>query len=183
LYQEQMMQKRRGHALWFPQVSMTLPAELRSKGFSIGDVGNFTPDGGFDFLFNILLPANHPINGSEADVPEGFVPLDAFNQRHVREYWEFEAGTYLASSSVESAQVDMEYSTASEGAVLTMPHGSQRVDLSNTTTFQKYMSQNAESWYRFANGAYCGRNLSNGELHLVYGGDKTTSWGIATFSN
>ncbi|KAF9526471.1 hypothetical protein CPB83DRAFT_724515, partial [Crepidotus variabilis] len=173
-----------GHPLWFPQVSTNLPAELRSKGFSIGDVGNFSPDGGFDFLFNILLPANHPINGSEADVPEGFVPFNSFNHRHVREYWEFEPGTYLASSSVESAQVDMEYvtlgvtfqSTASEGAVLTMPHGAQRVDLINTTTFQEYMSQNAESWYRFVNGPYCRRNLSNGELHLVYGGDKSTSW-------
>ncbi|KAF9526478.1 hypothetical protein CPB83DRAFT_817090 [Crepidotus variabilis] len=187
LYQEQMMHKRRGHPLWFPQVSLNLAAEHRAKGFSIGDVGNFTPDGAFDFLFNILLPADHPINGSEADVPEGFVPLGSFDQRQVREYREFEPGTYLASSSVETSHVDVNgltfASTASEGAVLTMPDGAHKVDISNTTAFQSYMAENADSWYKFVNGPSRGRNLDNGELRLVYGYDKSTSWGIATFSN
>lgn len=41
---------------------MSLPIEYREVGIDIGDVGIITPDGGFDFLFNIWLPSSHPVN-------------------------------------------------------------------------------------------------------------------------
>ncbi|KAJ7843698.1 caspase domain-containing protein, partial [Mycena leptocephala] len=43
---------------------------------AIGDVGKVTPDGNFDFFFNIYLPADHPI---DANVPEGFAPLSPYD--------------------------------------------------------------------------------------------------------
>lgn len=44
------------------------------------------------------------------------------------------------------------------------------------------MSENIESWYRYANGPR-GRELANGDLRLVIGCDKTTAWGMAAFAN
>jgi len=48
--------------------------------------------------------------------------------------------------------------------------------------FRKYMGLHTESWYRFVNGP-CGRMAKNGDLCLVIGCDKSSSWGITTFSN
>ena len=72
--------------------------------------------------------------------------------------------------------------SGSDGAVLTMPQGAYHEDLKNISRFRDYASTHAESWYRYANGP-CGREIGNGELHMVTGCDKTTAWGIATYSH
>ena len=61
-----------------------------------------------------------------------------------------------------------------------MPQGAYHEDLKNIKRFREYIFIHAESWYQYANGP-CGREIGNGELHLVTGCDKTTSWGIATY--
>ena len=71
-------------------------------------------------------------------------------------------------------------SSASEGAILIMPRGARSEDLRNVAGFREYAAANAANWYRFVNGP-CGREAKNGDIHLVVGCDKTTSWGIATF--
>ena len=53
---------------------MALSRSYQREGVSIGDVGIFTKNGGFDFLFNVCLPARHASNPDE--LPEGFVPLE-----------------------------------------------------------------------------------------------------------
>ena len=63
-----------------------------------------------------------------------------------------------------------------------MPQGAYHEDLKNISRFRDYALTHAESWYQYANGP-CGREVGNGELHMVTGCDKTTSWGIATFSH
>ena len=63
-----------------------------------------------------------------------------------------------------------------------MPQGAHHEDLKNIRRFREYALIHAESWYQYANGP-CGREIGNGELHLVTGCDKTTSWGIATYSH
>ena len=63
-----------------------------------------------------------------------------------------------------------------------MPQGAHDEDLRNISRFRDYASLHAESWYQYANG-HCGREISNAELHLVTGCDKTTSWGIAAYSH
>jgi hypothetical protein len=73
-------------------------------------------------------------------------------------------------------------SSASEGAILTMPRGARSEDLRNKATFREYAAANIANWYRYANGPR-GIEAKNGELRLVVGFDKTTSWGIATFAN
>jgi hypothetical protein len=63
-----------------------------------------------------------------------------------------------------------------------MPQGAYHEDLKNIRRIREYALIHAESWYQYANGP-CGREIGNGELHLVTGCDKTISWGIATYSN
>ena len=63
-----------------------------------------------------------------------------------------------------------------------MPQGAHHEELNNIRRFREYALIHAESWYQYANGP-CGREIGNGELHLVTGCDKTTSWGIAAYSH
>ena len=63
-----------------------------------------------------------------------------------------------------------------------MPQGSDSMDLRNVKSFRRYLSQNAESWYRYINSDECGREANNGDLRLITGCDKTRAWGMATFS-
>ena len=69
-----MYHKKHGFPLWIPQPNMTLPRSYQRQGVSIGDVGIFTSDGGFDFLFNVCLRAGDSSNPDE--LPEGFFPFE-----------------------------------------------------------------------------------------------------------
>ncbi|CAA7267261.1 unnamed protein product [Cyclocybe aegerita] len=187
LYEQHLMRKGRGYPLWIPQPNLRLPIPYRAKGASIGDVGIITAYGAFDFLFNICLPADHPINPEE--LPEGFEPLrPTLNPTDIRESLEFTAGSYLASSSVSKAQSGVDSlgytfeSSASEGAILAMPEGAYHEELGNVSKFREYIAVHAENWYKFVNGPR-GREAQNGDVRLVIGSDKTTGWGMATFSS
>ena len=63
-----------------------------------------------------------------------------------------------------------------------MPRGARSEDLGNFARFRKYAVANVADWYKFVNGPR-GREAKNGDVRLVVGFDKTTSWGIATFVN
>ena len=73
-------------------------------------------------------------------------------------------------------------SSASEGAILTMPRGARSEKLGDLARFREYQAANIAHWYRFVNGPR-GREAKNGDVRLVVGFDKTSSWGIATFAN
>ena len=63
-----------------------------------------------------------------------------------------------------------------------MPRGARYEYLGNIARFNKYATDNVADWYKFVNGRR-GREAKNGDVRLVVGFDKTTSWGIATFVN
>ena len=63
-----------------------------------------------------------------------------------------------------------------------MPRGARSEDLRNFARFREYAAANVADWYKFVNGPR-GREAKNGDVHLVVGFDKTTSWGMATFVN
>jgi hypothetical protein len=63
-----------------------------------------------------------------------------------------------------------------------MPRGARSEDLRKKATFREYAAANVSNWYYYVNGP-CGLEAKNGEVRLVVGFDKTTSWGIATFTN
>lgn len=97
VYENHLSLKGRGHPVWIPEPNLCLPDTYREKGICIGDVGIITPEGGFDFLFNICLPAENPINAG--DLPPSFAPISpSLNKRDIREFREFQCGQYLGSS-------------------------------------------------------------------------------------
>ncbi|KJA19104.1 hypothetical protein HYPSUDRAFT_44564 [Hypholoma sublateritium FD-334 SS-4] len=188
IYYRHLSVKGRGSPLWLPAVNRRLPIEYRRKGISIGDVGLITFSGSFDFLFNILLPAEHPIHGGR--VPERFIPLSPpLEPEDVEDQEEFAEDSYLASASVKRTQNDGRgdssgltfETTDSEGAILAIPKGSDSSNLLNLTRFSEYVDANIEDWYRYTNGKR-GRQAKNGDLRLVTGWDKAKAWGMATFS-
>lgn len=63
-----------------------------------------------------------------------------------------------------------------------MPEGAYLEELNNISKFRDYIDLHGEDWYKFVNGT-CGREVPNGSLRLVIGVLKTSSWGIAIFSN
>jgi hypothetical protein len=88
--------------LYVPGPQINLPENYRRKGVAIGDVGTITPDGDFDFFFNIYLPADDPIN---ENIPEDFVPLSHYKSVDVH-HRHFEPGDYVASRSIQEINGD-----------------------------------------------------------------------------
>jgi hypothetical protein len=77
----------------------------------------------------------------------------------------------------------VEISTSSkEAAVLLLPDGASRVNLRPLKEFRDYAIKHAQRWYEFVNGNLR-RMVENGDLYLVTGMDKTSSWSIAAAEN
>ena len=62
VYLRLMLKHRHGYPLYRPEPNRGLPIEYRKKGVRIGDVGRITPDGSFDFLFNIDSSQANSVN-------------------------------------------------------------------------------------------------------------------------
>jgi hypothetical protein len=97
-----------GYPLWVPKPNDSLCEAYRERGVEIGDVGVITADGGFDFLFSICLPADHPINLHRT--PPNFeqieldVPRDVFTDHD-----KHPSGSHIGSSSVEKTGVNGDF--------------------------------------------------------------------------
>ncbi|KAJ6514557.1 hypothetical protein DFH09DRAFT_258354 [Mycena vulgaris] len=190
-YCSQLLRRGRGFPLYVPGPQMNLPEAYRRRGVAIGDVGRITPQGIFDFFFNIYLPADHPINDNE--VPEDFHPLPAYGSRDIV-HLHYEPGNYVSTTSVYDLihEPVVKQFPGSEfcfecvcprGAVLALPHGGHLEKLQNVAMMRQYAAKNAESWYRYVNGPARGRELVNGSLYLVTGCEKSLSWGMASFQD
>ncbi|CAA7260421.1 unnamed protein product [Cyclocybe aegerita] len=185
IYARLLAPKGRGFALWIPEPHRNLPTECRRMGVRIGDVGIITPRGSFSLLFNVFNDVD-PTHTSL--LPEAFVPLEPFLQAtDVAKIIEFRPGSYLASSSIERAECGSEVgltfkTSASEAAVLVMPDGATSEDVENVARIRRYVAANLINWYRFVNGP-CGRDARNGDIRIIIGCDKSTSYGIAATTN
>ncbi|KJA19859.1 hypothetical protein HYPSUDRAFT_143195, partial [Hypholoma sublateritium FD-334 SS-4] len=187
IYERHLALKQRGFPLWIPEPNRRLPMTYRRRGIHIGDVGIITPSGGFSFLFNICRPPGDPINPST--LPEDFSPIyPPLEPTDIREFSEFKPGSFLASGTIEKINNDPPFpglsfqTSANEGTILTVPEGAVALDLENVPRFRAYAAANVENWYRYVNGPR-GREAKNGEVRLVIGCDKTTSWGMASVAN
>ncbi|KAJ7211414.1 hypothetical protein GGX14DRAFT_450181, partial [Mycena pura] len=190
VYRNQLLRQKRGFPLYVPKPQRNLPAEYQRRGLSIGDVGRVTPEGSFDFFFNIYLPADHPIHANY--VPEDFFPLLRYDSRDAS-LQDYEPGNYVSSHSVRSCDTESlvnefpggEFLFSCEGpngAVLALPHGSHLEKLEEIEHARRYAARNAESWYRYVNETR-GRGLTNGSLYLITGCEKSESGGMASFQN
>ncbi|KAF9485683.1 hypothetical protein BDN70DRAFT_537964 [Pholiota conissans] len=187
IYAKYLELKQRGTPLWIPGSNRVRPLPHRRKGVCIGDVGVITRAGAFSFMFNIFLPAGHPINPSE--LPDGFEPLEPPSISEIDQYTSFLPGNHLASSTItrvlntDPSFRGMSFKTMStEGAILIFPDGAIGTDFTNINRMSVYAKAHLASWYRYAKGVR-GRDVKNGELHLVTGCDKATSWGMAAVAN
>jgi hypothetical protein len=105
VYARILFSKRHGYPLWFPEPFANLPTEYIAEGVSIGDVGIITAEGAFDFLFNICLPSDHPVNSGR--VPPNFVPLELDLNRDIALLPDMHSpGCDVASSSVKIVNVE-----------------------------------------------------------------------------
>ncbi|KAF8958253.1 hypothetical protein BDZ97DRAFT_1842548 [Flammula alnicola] len=189
IYYRHLSAKGRGSPLWIPEPNHFLDISYRRRGIDIGDVGIITPRGAFDFLFNICLPQDDPINAG--GVPEGFSALNPplIPAHDIQGQQELGEDTHLSSESITKdindggpANVTLGITfiaSAREGAILTMPEGAYTVDLANTARFTQYLELNIVNWYKYATGIR-GRQVKNGDLRLVVGVDKSRAWGMAT---
>jgi hypothetical protein len=98
IYCNQLLRRKRGFPLYDPGPQESLPPEYRVSGVAFGDVGSITPEGSFDFFFNIFLPANHPINNN--NVPENFCPIQSNTSVEVYNK-HYGPGNYVSTSSVQ----------------------------------------------------------------------------------
>jgi hypothetical protein len=102
-YAQLLLTKKLGYPLWYPELSTNLPRAYLQKGISIGDVGMITPDGSFDFLFNICEEADDPVNGN--NVPPGFAQV-SMEQREKDTFPNMcGPGTVICSASVQKSNI------------------------------------------------------------------------------
>jgi len=103
IYYRRLAVKGRGSPMWVTEPSTTLPNAYRRRGIAVGDVGILTAFGAFDFMFNICLPADHPIN--QQGLPEGFSPISPqLQSSDIQGHMEFQPDSYLATASVEKSR-------------------------------------------------------------------------------
>ncbi|KAJ7108622.1 hypothetical protein C8R44DRAFT_636422, partial [Mycena epipterygia] len=179
-----------GFPLYVPGPRPNLPTAYRKMGVAIGDVGRVTPQGVFDFFFNIFLAADDPVNANH--IPEDFCQLPDYDPIDVTSL-EYDPGNYVSTPSVYELDEhisddfpghDFSFScVGSKGAVLALPHGAHSENLENLDTVRQYAAKHAESWYKYVNGPARGRRLANGSLCLVTGWEKAKSWGMASYQD
>jgi hypothetical protein len=63
-----------------------------------------------------------------------------------------------------------------------MPDGAISEDLEDLRGFREYAAANVRMWYKYIIGTR-GREVNNGDVRLVVGCDKATSWGVAALPN
>ncbi|KAJ7614102.1 hypothetical protein FB45DRAFT_758807 [Roridomyces roridus] len=180
-YCSQLLRCGRGFPLYLPGPGGNLPQEYQRHGVSIGDVGRVTPEGAFDFFFNIYLPVDDPVNA--IGTPENFCPLTPSYDSADMTPLEYSAEDYVSTrSSLVKLDTRPQPMYVNRAPVLTIPLGSRVEKLVNLENMLRYARENAESWYKYANGAR-GRRLTNGSLYLVTGWEKALAWGRASFQD
>lgn len=114
VYARSLLPEGHGYPMWVPKPADNLPQEYRDRGVDIGDVGIVTSDGGFDFLFSVCLPANHPINFERT--PEGFKEITINRSRDLFiDEDKHSPGSHVASESVHKQSVEGDFSSLDNG--------------------------------------------------------------------
>ncbi|KAJ7618627.1 hypothetical protein FB45DRAFT_169771 [Roridomyces roridus] len=200
LYSRLLLSKGHGYPLFGPQPFDDLPPDSRRLGTQIGDVGVVTADGSFDVIFNICRSADDPLN--RFGVPERFEQVrigpgdiasrpqyhrpgsDVSNTRISKRRLDVDTGVESNVFLPLGVGAVVEISTSSkEAAVLLLPDGASRTDLRCLKNqFRDYALKHAHRWYAFVNGTL-GMMIESGDLYLVTGMDKSTSWSVAAIED
>ncbi|KAJ6511827.1 hypothetical protein DFH09DRAFT_1433648, partial [Mycena vulgaris] len=204
LYGRLLFPKKQGYPLFNPQPYTSLPEPVRRTGTKIGDVGVVTIHGAFNPIFNICLEGNDPAN--RLGVPLGFEKV-ILGPSDIEELAPcHHPGSDISSKTINKRRLVLncpqvlgficacrflplaggavvEVSTnAKQTGLLLLPDGSTAWDLNPLQRFRDQAFKHGESWYEFVNGVL-GRTIGNGDLYLVTGFTKSTSWHVAVVNN
>ncbi|KIK52194.1 hypothetical protein GYMLUDRAFT_180438 [Collybiopsis luxurians FD-317 M1] len=198
-YVRLLLTQKRGYPLWNPRPGDWLRPAYREEGVRIGDVGIVTEFGEFDYLFNVCLPPDDPVNAGR--VPQDFKQLEGIDIHNIP--WstlEYGPGTYVASKSSPFNRARLEEgaeirgvpeevgkglslcSSTTRGALLILPEGGKSANCPYLSKFYQLAAECAHSWYDFVNGPLA-RGVRNNSIYLVTGCDKARTWGVASFSD
>ncbi|KAF8172653.1 hypothetical protein BJ912DRAFT_911102 [Pholiota molesta] len=193
IYRDLLLKHLHGLPLWIPDPDENLEGH-KKQGISIGDLGILKEDGGFEYLFNIHVDADHSVN-KDMVIPASFTPLPlprtskhAYHDQKacITQNAKFEMGGTVAGEVNlglgAGVEVELDFTTTDErAAMLYLPHGADREDVIARGLYREYAARYGKSWYKFFNGElkYEARNNS---LYLVTGCDKSGSWALAAGS-
>nr|VWO96437.1 N/A [Ganoderma boninense] len=184
VYTKLLFKRGHGHPLWEPEPT-------QSGEVLVGDVG-YMLDGGFYRLFNVTLPADHPLNKRHG-VPDGYEPLTLPDTlRHYRPH-ALQAGPICSKSvTAVSADASVEAGTGpigplahirfkfsdEQGAVLVLKNDAHREDLHPCRDLTQYILLNHAGWHQFARNV-CRLDLKSQDIIFVSGCVKTAEWALA----
>ncbi|KAJ7826499.1 hypothetical protein B0H14DRAFT_2517393 [Mycena olivaceomarginata] len=199
LYTRLLLPKRHGYPLSCPAPYGDAPLEARRAGIEIGDVGVIMPDGSFDVIFSICRSSYDPAN--RFGVPRGFERINLGPEDIASRPEYHDPGSHVSNTTINKRRLGVDAGTESnvflpvgagavveistsskETAVLLLPNGASRANLRPLDKFRNYAIKNAQRWYEFVNGSL-ERRVENGDLYLVTGMDKSSSWSIAAAEN
>ncbi|KAJ7657657.1 hypothetical protein DFH06DRAFT_452641 [Mycena polygramma] len=195
-YAKLLLRKCYGFPLWDPQPTEE-NAEYKKDGARIGDVG-FLDQGAFNFLFNICLPREHPINSllqTQHARAYNFesVRIGPNDIRH--KVVAFPPKACVSTKSIRKRAVDVSESmgapgvpltqetnvhiacSTDEGAALVLPTGASSQDLTPLSRFRHHAHNSAAKWFKFLEEW----GFAGNTLYLITGCHKSSGWGI-TFS-
>jgi hypothetical protein len=110
IYAESLLPKGYGYPLWLPEPNEFLPEDYQKCGAGIGDVGLVNPDGSFDYLFNVCLPASHSFNVDRTPEDFEYVELRMSHDMH-RNSGAHGPESHVASASVTKKVIKVGVST------------------------------------------------------------------------
>ncbi|KAJ7483222.1 hypothetical protein FB451DRAFT_1084400 [Mycena latifolia] len=196
-YSRLLHPKGEGFPLFHPQPFDDLPRAARKIGTRIGDVGIVTRNGAFDPIFNVLDRAEDNRHG----VPDDFEQVTLRHNAIAEQRLCHPLGSDISNTRINKKRLDVdvgfennvfvpagagavvEVSTNSkETAILLLPDGASRWDLRPLQIFRDYALKHGQSWYAFVNGEL-GRMIGSGDLYLITGVTKSTSWSVAAVKN
>ncbi|KAJ7682040.1 hypothetical protein DFH06DRAFT_1160054 [Mycena polygramma] len=184
LYVKLMLPRFKAYPMWCPSPNLAphIPEAHRRDGISMGDVGLITADGLFDFIFNIFVDGDHPLNVD--NVPEGFSPCSWSNRL---ENSDMPPGSTISTDSIygNAASLPMLEPSPfhltvldSPGAICVLPFGAHTSKIADPDEIvESYIKDNAMNWYLYLSQVQR-RTLHNGSLYVVSGTTKAASWGL-----
>ena len=101
VYARQLLPKKYGYPLYYPEPLDSLPTEYRKRGTSMGDVG-IIRDGSFQFAFN-LFTSGDDITINRFGVPSDFTKMQLDERFISRKMNKHGKGSELMSTCVEKA--------------------------------------------------------------------------------
>ncbi|KAJ6572288.1 hypothetical protein B0H19DRAFT_681258 [Mycena capillaripes] len=183
-YSDALLGARCGFPVLRPSPCDDLPESARRTGITIGDVGVMCQDGSFDVLFNICRASDDTAT-NRFGVPPNFEQAllsGSDIHTHVRHY---APGSVIARTSAKKKHLNIASTSktfqvptsSNKMGLLHLPDGASSWDLRSQHIFRDYALKHARSWYKFVNGDLQ-RMVGNGDLYLVTGVTKSTSWRI-----